>query len=64
MGTDPRFCDADGIMSFDQNRDSPDEMVNPHKRTTKVNFGVAAGVVFFLVLGAVAVWLVARHYSG
>lgn len=48
-------------MSFDQNPKSPDKLVEPAKRTTKVNFGVAIGVLVFLILGALAVWIVARN---
>ncbi len=47
-------------MSFDENPPSPDKIVNPHKRTTKVNIAVVAGVLFFFSLGGLAVWLMAR----
>lgn len=50
-------------MSFDENPPSPDKIVNPEKRTTKVNFAVVAGVLVFFCLGALALWLVARHYQ-
>jgi hypothetical protein len=49
-------------MSFDEDPASPDKMVNPQKRTTKVNFAVVAGIVVFLLLGIVAVLLVARYH--
>lgn len=36
-------------MSFDQNSDLP--LIQPHKRTTKVNFGIVVGVLLFFVIG-------------
>lgn len=50
-------------MSFDENPKSSEKIVNPLKRTTKVNVGMAAGVVTFLLLGGLAIVLVARYYS-
>lgn len=38
-------------MSFDENPPSPERLVNTGRRTTKVNFGVAAGVLIFLLIG-------------
>lgn len=38
-------------MGFDENPPSPDQLVNVHKRTTKVNLAVAGGVVVFLLIG-------------
>jgi hypothetical protein len=36
--------------------------VNVHKKTTKVNLSIIAGVgLFFLIMGAVVVWLWASH---
>lgn len=43
------------LMSFDENPPSPDRLVNPHKRTTKVNVAVVIGVLAFLLLGVGAV---------
>lgn len=48
-------------MSFDENPKSPDQLVDPAKRTTKVNFGVVGGVLLFLILGAIALWIFARN---
>jgi len=48
-------------MSFDKNHQSPDTIVNVHKRTTKVNLGVVAGVLLFIVAGVLAVWFTARN---
>ncbi|GEM_PF-3057425 len=36
-------------MSFDKNNQSPEQLVDPGKRTTKVNIAVAIGVVIFLI---------------
>lgn len=47
-------------MSFDENPPSPDRLVNPHKRTTKVNFAVATGVIVFLTLGGLTLWWFAQ----
>lgn len=42
-------------MSFDQNSDLP--LIQPHKRTTKVNFAIVVGVLlFFVITGAVLFW--------
>lgn len=42
-------------MSFD--KDSTLPLVNPHKRTTKVNFSIVIGVVIFLgVTAGVVIW--------
>jgi len=40
-------------MGFDQNDAKP--IIDPAKRTTKVNIGVAVGVLLFLAIGAVAI---------
>lgn len=46
-------------MGFDQNSDLP--ILQPKKRTTKVNFGIVIGVLlFFLVAGSVLLWF-SRH---
>lgn len=47
-------------MSFDKNHESPDRIVDPHKRTTKVNFGVVVGVIVFFVAMGIFVWNVAQ----
>jgi hypothetical protein len=49
------------FMSFDKDHQSPDKIVDTHKRTTKVNFGVALGVLLFLILTATVVWKVSRN---
>jgi hypothetical protein len=38
-------------------------LVNPRKRTTKVNFAVAAGVLLFLVIGIGYTAWVSHHKS-
>lgn len=43
-----------GGMSFDQDPASPDQLVDPHKPTTKVNVAMVVAVVIFLLLGAAA----------
>ena len=43
-------------MGFDENPPSPDKLVNPHKRTTQVNIGVAVGVIIFFGIGVFAMW--------
>ena len=48
-------------MSFDKNHESPDKIVNPAKRTTKVNIGMAIGVLVFFVLAAAALVFVMRN---
>jgi hypothetical protein len=47
-------------MSFDENPPSPDRLVEPRKRTTKVNIAVVIGVVTFLLLGGLALLWFAR----
>ncbi len=59
MHRQPERCYASS-MSFDEDPESPDKMVDVHKPTTKVNFAMAAGVVVFFLIGALALWLVAR----
>ncbi len=45
-------------MGFDKNDPAP--LVEPERRTTKVNFGIAIGVALFFAFGAAAViWM--RH---
>jgi hypothetical protein len=47
-------------MGFDKNDSGP--IVEPAKRTTKVNIGLVAGVVVFLGIGIAAVcWMRAAH---
>ena len=41
-------------MGFDQNDQRP--IINVHKKTTKVNLWMVAGVLAFLVAGGIAVW--------
>jgi len=45
-------------VSFDT--DSPDQMVDPKKRTTKVNLGLVLGVLAFFIVGAFAMCSVER----
>lgn len=48
----------DGRMSFDENPPSPSHVVNPEKKTTKVNMGVVAGVIVFLMIAVGAlIWV-------
>lgn len=48
-------------MSFDKNPSSPDQIVDPKKKTTKVNIGLAIGVLLFFVIGAFAfAWVINR----
>jgi hypothetical protein len=51
-------------MGFEpQTADKP--LVDVHKRTTKVNFSVAIGVVLFLLVGiCVVVWAVKKESRG
>ncbi len=44
-------------MGFDQNQPGP--VVNVHKRTTKVNLWLVAGVLGFLAAGGVLIWVFA-----
>lgn len=47
-------------MGFDpQNAEQP--LVNPHKRTTQVNIGVAIGVLVFILLSSLYLVHKARH---
>ena len=46
-------------MGFDENSNKP--LVNPHKRTTKVNFAVVIAVVVFFVISAVMLIRFMRH---
>jgi hypothetical protein len=45
-------------MGFDKN--DPRPIVEPAKKTTKVNISLAVGVVIFLVIGVVAIVLYDR----
>ncbi len=47
-------------MGFDQN--DPRPIMNVHKKTTKVNLWMVAGVVVFFVAGGIAVWLYAHSW--
>lgn len=48
-------------MSIDKESTGIPEM-NVHKRTTKVNLSIVAGVVLFLVaMGAIVAWLAATR---
>jgi hypothetical protein len=51
-------------MGFEpQTADKP--LVNVHKRTTKVNLGMAVGVVVFLLIGiCIVVWAAKRQARG
>jgi hypothetical protein len=47
-------------MSIDKHSSGMPE-VNPHRRTTKVNFSIIGGVIlFFIAMGIVMLWL-SRH---
>lgn len=48
-------------MSFDENPRSPERVVQPEKRTTKVNIGVVIGVVVFLAVAVISVVWVSRN---
>lgn len=48
-------------MSFDKDHQSPDQLVDPHKRTTKVNIGVVIGALIFFILMGIFVWRVAKN---
>jgi hypothetical protein len=48
-------------MGFDQN--DPRPVVNVHKRTTKVNIWMVIGVLVFLAVGAVAVWIYTQRHG-
>jgi hypothetical protein len=48
-------------MGFDQN--DPRPIMRPAKKTTKVNISIVAAVLIFLVVGAGAFVLFARHHS-
>lgn len=48
-------------MGFDQN--DPRPIVNVHKRTTKVNIGMAVGVAVFFAIGVLLIWLFVRWYG-
>ena len=45
-------------MGFDQGENQP--IVNPAKKTTKVNFFVVFAVIFFFAVGAYFIWSTAR----
>jgi hypothetical protein len=47
-------------MGFDKDDSRP--IIVPSKRTTKVNFSLAAGVVIFLAIGMAAVAFYARYH--
>lgn len=48
-------------MSFDNDPESPDRMIQPEKPTTKVNFAVVAGVLLFFIIGIVVILTIARR---
>jgi hypothetical protein len=48
-------------MGFDQN--DPRPIINVHKRTTKVNIWMAVGVLVFLTVGTLLIWMFARWYG-
>jgi len=48
-------------MSFDEDPESPDKMVDPSKPSTKVNIAMVAGVLIFFVIGAIVIWLFVRR---
>lgn len=47
-------------MSFDNDPESPDRMIQIEKPTTKVNFALVAGVLVFLILGIVMIVMISR----
>ena len=53
---------ATNAMSIDKESTGMPE-VDLHRRTTKVNVGVALGVVVFLVIAALVVFWFARHHG-
>jgi hypothetical protein len=47
-------------MGFDQYDAKP--IIDPAKKTTRVNIGMAVGVaIFFLFSGLAIVWMISRH---
>jgi hypothetical protein len=48
-------------MGFDQN--DPRPIVQPAKKTTKVNISIVAAVLIFLVIGAGAFVVFAHHHT-
>ncbi len=62
-GAPPRVCAVHrrALMSIEKNSSGIPE-VNVHKRTTKVNLSIIAGIgLFFIITAAVVVWLWASH---
>ncbi len=47
-------------MSIDKESSGFPE-INPHKRTTKVNFAIVIGIAVFFAAMAVVVWWFANH---
>ena len=48
-------------MGFDQN--DPRPIMQPKKRTTKVNLFVAIGVIVFLTISVAGMWYFATRYG-
>lgn len=49
-------------MGFDQN--DPRPIMNPQKRTTRVNLWMVAWMIAFFAIGGVAVWLYVQGHAG
>ena len=49
-------------MGFDKDDTRP--LLHPERRTTKVNFGMAAAILVFFAVAGVVIWLVRAHFSG
>ncbi len=49
-------------MGFDQNDDQP--IIHPHRRATRVNLWMVAGVLGFLVAGGLLIWVFVTRSPG
>ncbi|HWA27309.1 MAG TPA: hypothetical protein VG734_16770 [Lacunisphaera sp.] len=49
-------------MGFDQHDQRP--LMNPQKRTTKVNLWMTVAVAVFFLVGAIAVWMYMQGHAG
>jgi hypothetical protein len=48
-------------MAFDQQQPGNTPVVDPHRRTTKVNITIAVGVLIFLAVGIFVMWFASKH---